>query len=67
MFSKRDAVIFLAGAAALHTVSHAMLYHAGILPLKFYTVVLTEQLNLYAIVGGSLLTIALLWWASRLK
>lgn len=67
MCSKRDMVIFAAGALALHTISHLTLQFSHILPLKMFGFTLTSDLNMYAIGGSAVITIALLWWASKLK
>lgn len=67
MWTKKDVIIFFAGAMAFHTLSHIMLHFATILPLTFWGIVLTSGLNMYAIVISALITIALLWWAARIK
>lgn len=66
MFSKKEIIIFFAGAAALHTINHLFIQYAGVLPLNFFSITLTEQLNMVAIIASGLLTAVLLWWASRL-
>ncbi|MCL4361780.1 hypothetical protein M1446_05495 [Candidatus Dependentiae bacterium] len=67
MFKKRDVVVFLAGAAALHTLSHLLISFTHILPLELYGIVWTQQLNLWTIVISGLITVALLYWAANLK
>lgn len=72
MCSLRDVVIFLAGAAFFHTLSHVMLpmfvqfpmvVH---LPMVVGMITLSSMANIGIIVGSALLTVALLWWACRL-
>lgn len=68
MFRKRDVVVFLAGAEAFHTLAHIVIAYSGTLPIKFFFIEWTSQLNLYYGIGlNALVTIALLWWASKLK
>ncbi len=67
MFSKRDIVIFFAGAEAFHTLVHIWFSMAGTLPIKVFNFSLTPQLNMFAIVLNAIITIGLIWWAHRLK
>lgn len=67
MCSKRDIVIFVAGAEAFHTVSHVIFGYAGILPMELFSIMWTQQLNMLAILINALITAGLLWWASKLK
>jgi hypothetical protein len=67
MWSKRDIIIFLAGAQAFHTLSHMLLGVSGSLPLRFFSITLGQNLNLIAIIINALATIGLLLWASRLQ
>lgn len=67
MCSKRDVIVFLAGASAFHTLSHIFIAYLGILPLTFLSIEWTQQLNIFAIVLNALITLALLWWAKNLK
>ena len=67
MFSLRDYLIFLAGAATFHTISHLTLAFSGALPMVIGGVEVTSQLNILAIAINTLITIGLLWWASRLS
>lgn len=71
MCSKREVLIFLAGASTFHTISHIVLNFAGILPLKFdfmgHVLNITQQFNIYAIIANIIITLALFWWISRLK
>jgi hypothetical protein len=63
----RDIVIFLAGALALHTISHISLAYAVDLPLSTKYGILTPVLNLWTIVFSGFLTVALICLAARLK
>lgn len=65
MLLKRDWIIFFAGAEAFHAVSHAVLYFAGVLPLRFFFMTLTPPLDLMAIGANAAISLALLWWASK--
>ncbi len=67
MWTKKDSLIFLAGAVAFHALSHLTIHFANILPLQFYCITLTHNLNVYIIIFSTLITIALLWWASHTK
>lgn len=62
----KEWVIFFAGAEAFHTFSHIIFYFSGALPVTFYTIVVTQQLNLWAIIINAVITILLLWWAYKL-
>ncbi len=66
MFSKKEIIIFLAGAEASHTISHIFINYLGILPLHFLWINWTQQLNVFAIIANAVITALLLWWASRL-
>jgi hypothetical protein len=67
MFSKRDIIIFCAGAAAFHTLSHIGLSLFATLPMEFSFITLTPVLNFWAILISAGITGTLLWWASTLK
>lgn len=67
MCSKRDVVIFVAGAEAFHTLSHLVLNFSNTLPINAFGMTWTQHLNLYAIAINIIITVALLWWASKLK
>jgi len=67
MLSKRDIIIFFAGAEAFHTLVHILFSMAGTLPIKFFNFLLTPQLNMFAIVLNAIITIGLIWWAARIK
>ena len=66
MFSLRDFVIFFAGAEFFHTISHIFLWYSVALPLQTKFVLITSSLNMWAVLINALITVALLWWASRL-
>lgn len=67
MLKLRDVLIFFAGAEFFHTLSHIVLPYFISMPLNMGFMTFTPILNTWAIVINALLTIILLWWASRLK
>jgi hypothetical protein len=64
----RDALVFFAGAAAFHTLSHVWLGLSGMLPMEisFPPMTVTPGLNLFAIVVNGLVTVGLLYGVRRL-
>lgn len=66
-FTKKEWIIFFAGAQTLHTVSHILLAYSGTLPIQFFSYIITEKFNGWAIVINALITGWLLWWASKTK
>ena len=67
MSKLRDVVVFIAGAEFFHTLSHIFLPYFTGLPLHLKFMELTATLNAWIIVINAIITIALLWWASRLR
>lgn len=67
MFNLRDYVIFFAGAAFLHTISHIFFSLFVPLPLNFKVMVLTTANNMWFIIISSIVTILLIWWAVHLS
>lgn len=67
MFKLRDVVIFAAGAEFFHTLSHIILPYFITLPIDMKFIEFTPTINVWAIAINAVITIALLWWASRLK
>jgi hypothetical protein len=67
MWSKKDLIIFFAGVEAFHTLSHLMIAVSGTLPIQFFFITWTQPLNIIGIIVNGLVTIGLLWWASRLR
>ncbi|MFZ2314420.1 MAG: hypothetical protein WAW86_02015 [Gammaproteobacteria bacterium] len=67
MLKLRDVVIFLAGAEFFHTLSHIILPYFITLPLNMKFLMFTPTWNVWAIIINAIITIILLWWASRLK
>lgn len=63
----RDFIVFLAGAQAFHTFSHIVLAYMVKLPMETNWVLVTPALNIGAIIVNGLITLGLLFWASRLK
>lgn len=67
MISLRDVLIFLAGAAFLHTISHILFAKIVPLPFDLKFMVLSSNMNMWIIVLSAVVTILLLWWAARLS
>jgi hypothetical protein len=66
MLTKREWIAFAAGAAAFHTLGHIIMAFVG-LPITIMSITLTQQLNALAIIVSAAITVALLWWLSKLK
>jgi len=66
MCSKRDIIIFLAGAQAFHLLSHVLFMVSGILPIKIFGFTLTRENNTIITVINIIITVGLIWWASIL-
>lgn len=67
MFKLRDVIVFFAGAEFFHTISHIILPYFITLPIDMKFIVFTTTINILAIIINAVITIALLWWAYRLK
>lgn len=67
MFSFRDLIVFLAGAEFFHTLSHIILPFFITLPMDFKFIVLTNNINMFAIIINAIITLLLLWWSFKLK
>lgn len=65
--SKRDIVIFAAGAEAFHTLSHILISFSNTLPLHFFSYTFTGHMNIAAIILNGLITVGLVYWAHCLK
>lgn len=63
--TKKHVIIFAAGAAAFHTLSHIMLAFTGTLPMHVWGMEWTQGYNLVSIAISALITAGLLWWASK--
>lgn len=63
----RDWVVFFAGAQFFHTVSHIMLPYFMTLPVDMKVVVLTANMNFWAIGINAIIMVLLLWWAKKLN
>lgn len=66
MVSFRDFIVFLSGAEFFHTLVHVFLHYYEPLPLDLKITVLTPEFNNWSIIINFLITIALMWWASKL-
>lgn len=58
----REILAFFIGAQTFHTLSHIILRYSGTLPITFWTITWTQQLNLIAIACNALVTLLLVWW-----
>lgn len=67
MFKLRDVVIFVAGAEFFHALSHVILPYFVSLPIDMKFMILTPTINVWAIIINTMITVALLWWATRLR
>lgn len=69
MCTKKEVIIFFAGAEAFHTFAHLMLTVSGLLPLHphWLPFAITPQFNAFALAFNALITIGLLYWASRIR
>ncbi len=67
MCKLRDIVIFVAGAEFFHTLSHIALPYIVPMPLHVFNMVLTYDTNMWIIGINTIITIALLWWASKIE
>jgi hypothetical protein len=67
MWETRDIVIFLAGAEVFHTLSHILFNYSGTLPVHFWFINWTKQLNLWGIIINALITLGLFWWIAQLS
>jgi hypothetical protein len=63
----RDVVVFLAGAEFFHTLSHVMLAYSVTFPWQTKHMLVTQAVNNKAILINAAVTVALLWWASRIR
>jgi len=65
MWTKKETILFFAGAEAFHTLSHVMLAGSHILPFTIYGITVTQTLNAVAIAINGLITGILLVWAHK--
>lgn len=63
----KNLLIFLAGAAAMHLVTHLMFPYYIHLPLDVGGFSFTSTMNVWTIVASAVVTVALLWSAARIK
>jgi hypothetical protein len=66
MCSKRDTILFLAGALGFYTLTHLALMYSRLLPFRIYGIPVTVGLNNFSVLFGAIGTMALLWWANNL-
>ena len=65
MYTKREWIIFFAGVQTFHTLSHLLISLNGILPINFFGITITQTFNTWAIIINAVITLWLLWWASK--
>lgn len=66
MCSKRDAIIFLAGAQTFHTLSHIFLMYSNALPITAFGITITAEMNNVITIANVVVTVALIWWAMQI-
>lgn len=66
MWTKKELILFIAGAEAFHTYIHGLMYF-NILSVQLPYFAITPQVVLFGFVFNAFVTVALLWWASKLK
>jgi hypothetical protein len=66
MCTKKEIIIFAAGAEAFHTFAHLVFFGYGI-SFKLPWMTVTPKWNLAAFLINLLITVCLLYWASKLK
>ncbi len=62
IWTTKDIIVFLAGAQTFHTLSHLVIGLDGALPIKFFFINWTKQLNYMAIAINAVITAGLFWW-----
>lgn len=67
MFSLKNVLIFCAGASFFHTLSHILLPFIVNLPFDAKVIQITPNLNMWIIIINTIVTLALLWWAAKVK
>lgn len=60
MFTKREWIIFFAGAQSFHAISHIILSFTRSLPITFFGIAWTQPLNVIAIIINVILALLLL-------
>lgn len=66
MIKLRDVIVFLAGAEFFHTISHIILPYFITLPIHTSVIEVTHTVNYVAIFINAIITLLLLWWATKL-
>lgn len=67
MLTRKETLIFLAGAAAAHTLTHLVLRFADVLPLTVFGHEITQTNNMYCIAISAIIAVGLLYYAKGLK
>lgn len=66
MCTLRDTVVFLAGAEAMHTLSHVMMHFYMTFPLQVGHWMVSSNMNNWGMIVNGVITVLLLFWAHRL-
>lgn len=67
MWSKRDIIVFLAGAFTFHTLAHLTIAMTDTLPIRVFNIIIDKQMNLLGIVVNGLIASGLIWWANKTR
>lgn len=62
MITKREILAFFLGAQLFHTISHILILGSGTLPITIFSIVWTQQLNMFAVGINAVITLLLAWW-----
>jgi hypothetical protein len=65
MWTKKELIIFFAGAETFHTLSHILLYWS--VPFTFWGITISPALNMWAIIINAAVTIWLFMWLKQLQ
>lgn len=66
MCTKRDIILFLAGAETFHTISHAFLGASKVLPMTIFSMTITPRFNMWMTIINAIISCALIYWAIQL-
>jgi hypothetical protein len=69
MFTFRDIILFIAGAEFFNTLTHILVWHGVNLPFHAQLLIHTPEmpaLNVQGILVHGIITLALLFWTTRL-
>lgn len=66
MWSKKEIIIFFAGAQAFHTFSHFFMWAINFPVFQYFSWTITPQFLFLSGIINALITAVLLWWASKI-